>query len=184
MTHTVFVYGSLLSGLGNHGLLQRHDARALGNGRTADAFTMISLGAFPGVIEKGDTAIEGELYEVDDDGVAGLDMLEGNGSFYTREQKLIRTDGGTVVAWIYLLPPRYLEEREDVVASGNWRDAQPVARNWHDTVEVGSDDDAEDEDDDAYECACGSLVIPGDANYDEGFCDDCAQAFGMGAVSR
>jgi len=54
-----FVYGSLLSGgegkkeeaLGNHRIIA--DAKFLGEHVTKPVFTLISLGAFPGVVENG-----------------------------------------------------------------------------------------------------------------------------------
>lgn len=182
MTHTVFVYGSLLSGLGNHGLLVRNNARALGQGSTRAAFTMISLGAFPGVIESGDTAVTGELYEVDDRGLAALDMLESNGRFYTRAEHEIDTDSGSVVAWIYLLPVSYLAERSSRIGDGDWRrfynaHARDDWRRLWDEAE--DDDDDNDGDDPLVECACGGYVSPEDLYYDEGMCDGCAAAFGM-----
>ena len=118
----IFIYGSLLSGgsgkaegaFGNHRVIE--DAKFLGEHVTAPEFTMISLSSFPGVVENGETAIIGEVYEVTDAIFASLDRLEGYPSFYGRKQ--ITTAYGN--AWIYLLPKSYLTNYSKI-ESGNWR---------------------------------------------------------------
>ena len=117
-----FVYGSLLSGgegtkegaFGNHRIIE--DAKFLGEHITDAELTMVSLGGFPGVIENGDTAIIGEVYEVTNEIFSRLDRLEGYPTFYGRKQ--IKTAYGK--AWIYLLPNSYLNGHSKI-ASGNWR---------------------------------------------------------------
>lgn len=118
-----FIYGSLLGpsdletgegAFGNHGVII--NAKFLGEHITDPEFTMVSLSAFPGVIEKGDTSIIGEVYEVTDEIFARLDMLEGYPTFYGRKQ--IKTAYGD--AWIYLLPNNYLNKYTKI-GSGNWR---------------------------------------------------------------
>jgi len=118
MKHLVFVYGSLLAGLGNHRLLRDSGARLVCEASTGAArFTMLDLGAFPGVVEGGDQRIAGEIYEVSDACFARLDQLEGYPHFYTR--KRVRTSVG-VRAWIYLLAnPRC--RSEELVPAGQWR---------------------------------------------------------------
>ena len=95
MKHRIFVYGSLLSGLSNHKLLEAYDAKLIGTARTGSRFTMLDLGAFPGIVEGNESQIVGEVYEVDHDCFAMLDRLEGYPDFYTR--KRIRTSAGR--AW-------------------------------------------------------------------------------------
>ena len=99
MSHLVFVYGSLKRGFGNHDVLGGSPliARTRTVGR---CFNMISLGAFPAVLNSGDYDIEGELYEVDNYTLEALDMLEGEGSLY-RRQKVGLASGHT--AWLYFL---------------------------------------------------------------------------------
>jgi len=127
-THTVFVYGSLLRGFGNHRLLAGPGAIFVGTGETKPAFGMVSLGAFPAVLDSGETAIRGELYLVDDETFAALDRLEGFPTFYTRRRILVDcADGehirGAVDAWIYILASkRYGFGSGDEIASGDWRE--------------------------------------------------------------
>lgn len=71
-----FVYGTLKEGHGNHRILE--NCKKVGDFTTEPEFTMIHLGGFPGVLRDGETAIKGELYEVEDESVeARLDRLEG-----------------------------------------------------------------------------------------------------------
>jgi len=108
----VFVYGTLKKGRGNHHLLSQ--SKFLGTAETLPQYTMVSLGAFPGVIENGITQIQGEIYEVNAEQLVRLDRLEGHPNFYRRDE--IETSEGK--AWIYLLPPEYLQHTR--IASGEW----------------------------------------------------------------
>jgi gamma-glutamylcyclotransferase (GGCT)/AIG2-like uncharacterized protein YtfP len=100
--YKVFVYGSLKQGFGNHGFLET--SHCLGQYETKDAvYEMYSFGFYPGVsrIGEGGHRILGELYMIDSNTLIGLDKLEGNGMFYTRE--LVELEDGEE-AWMYLLP--------------------------------------------------------------------------------
>lgn len=113
MTEQVFVYGSLKRGFGNHGVIRGQEF--VGEGETSDnKWDMFSMGGYPGVIY-GEMKISGEIYEVDEEGMKGLDRLEGNGSFYTRE--VIETTHGK--AWMYVLPERAgRDNKSDVEEEG------------------------------------------------------------------
>lgn len=103
----VFVYGTLMKGARNE--------RLMGAARLVDAaavtgearFRMLQFNSSsspgrqtPGVRADGAGRILGEVYEVDDAGLAALDRLEQNGVRYRREQVPMQ-DGA--LAWIYLL---------------------------------------------------------------------------------
>lgn len=98
--HRVFVYGTLKRGQANHpGYLA--ESRFVGEARTAAAYLMHSVG-FP-LIQKdelgsGGAPVAGEVYEVDDETLSDLDMLEGNGRMYQR--RFITLADGTG-AWVY-----------------------------------------------------------------------------------
>ena len=112
---TIFVYGTLKQGHGNHSVMPvESEFKGLGSydGK------MVSLGGFPGVIKDSTGITNGEVWEVPF--IEGIDMLEGNGSFYTREEKAIEMEDGSVEqAWIYLLPE---DEYGDLplVEDGEW----------------------------------------------------------------
>lgn len=71
----VFVYGTLKKGFGNHRLLK--DAEFICEDMTKPLYTMYSLGGFPAIQQGGDTSIIGEVYKIDKDTLAHLDVLEG-----------------------------------------------------------------------------------------------------------
>jgi gamma-glutamylcyclotransferase (GGCT)/AIG2-like uncharacterized protein YtfP len=103
MKHYVFVYGSLKQGYGNHRLLETSTFIGKRLTRNTD-FYMVSLHSFPGVLktESGEGfSIMGELYEVDDNTLKNLDILEGNGHFYKRE--LVDIHSYPDKAWMYVL---------------------------------------------------------------------------------
>lgn len=108
MLYPVFVYGSLKRRHGNHYSFLS-DAKFCGEYVTKDKkYSMFSFGGFPGVYVCDECeekwSIAGEVYLVDDFQLNRLDMLEGNGNFYTRE--LVDIDGYPDKCWMYLLPAR------------------------------------------------------------------------------
>jgi len=121
--HKVFVYGSLLSGLGNHRLLE--DSKLIGNAITPPEFIMIDLGSFPGVVhvlEDGSTVV-GEVYEVDDTTMKRLDHLEGyneehpSRGLYNRMK--IPTEFGD--AFIYTFNDMFGKGIVDPIENGDWK---------------------------------------------------------------
>lgn len=96
----VLVYGSLKSDQPNADFLT--DEKYLGSFKTQyPCFIMKSLGSFPYVSPYGKGKIWGELYDVSDEGLENLDLLEGNGVFYTRE--LVWVEGLGEKAWMYMI---------------------------------------------------------------------------------
>lgn len=121
----VAVYGSLLSGLHNHGVMNRAEGVLVGEFQTKPEYTLVSLGSFPGLIAGGNTSVKVEVYEVEEDKVHVLDRLEGyhpdndpNNNFYTRE--VIEIEGVEGGVSVYTLPKEYLDRRV-VVENGDWR---------------------------------------------------------------
>jgi gamma-glutamylaminecyclotransferase len=111
--HLVFVYGTLLAGEVNHYLLTGADVR--GAHRTEPCYTMFGLGAYPGVVKGGSTAVSGEVYRVDAKDLERLDWLEGFPRLYGRVS--ISSRYGR--PWMYLYRGR--TKGRPVIASGNWR---------------------------------------------------------------
>lgn len=104
--HKIFVYGSLKRGFGNHRILE--NSMFVGSTETVQHnFCMHPLhGSFPAVTIGPDDsyAIMGELYEVDNQTLNHIDMLESNGSLYTRQLVTVYNGTEIVEAWIYLMP--------------------------------------------------------------------------------
>lgn len=104
---TVFVYGTLKRGGGNHAFLARQ--RFLGEARTVPGFTLYSLGDYPGMVRApGDTAgVTGELWVVDDTCLAELDQLEGlDEGLYERIDVLLAPNhlAGSAQTYLYSRP--------------------------------------------------------------------------------
>ncbi len=121
--HKVFVYGSLLSGLGNHVLLR--DSKLVGNAVTPPEFVMIDLGAFPGVIHvlEGGSPVMGEVYEVDDATMTRLDRLEGYDKEHPSEGLYNRMEISTEFgdAFIYTINNAFGRSMIHSVENGDWR---------------------------------------------------------------
>jgi gamma-glutamylcyclotransferase (GGCT)/AIG2-like uncharacterized protein YtfP len=118
---TVFVYGSLLSGLGNHTLLERHRAINRGPATLKGKYEMLDLGSFPALVDsKTPNAIKGELYTVGPRGLKALDQLEGHPNFYKRTRVAVLNEvGHTVLCQTYILATTP-QPRSGKVVSGDW----------------------------------------------------------------
>ena len=113
----LFVYGSLLSGLHNHALLDNPESTLISYHTTNPEFTLVSLGSYPAVLNEGDTPIRGELYSVSQAVWEQVERLEGYPHYYGAIS--IPTPYGE--ARMYVL----FDESPDnhlTVASGDWRD--------------------------------------------------------------
>lgn len=111
----LFVYGTLLSGEPNHGLLA--PATFVRDVQTEAAYELRDLGAFPALVRRGVGMVSGELYDVDAPTLATLDRLEGHPRFY-RRTRVVLEDG--VYAEAYVLGLARVR-RYPVIDSGIWR---------------------------------------------------------------
>src|SRR5690606_18238349 len=114
--HLVFVYGTLLRGQPNHPLIARSrcvEKRAW----TTPSYRFVDLGPFPAMLASGTTAVRGEVYAVDDETLAHLDMLEGHPSFY--ERRPIQLASGLEVQAYFLV--RASTPGGTPITSGDWR---------------------------------------------------------------
>lgn len=101
----VFVYGSLKKGLFLHWAIQH--CKFLGTfetGKYLDLLAVSEHAPFP-IVTRGDYKVRGEVYEVDDDLLHHLDVVEGG---YDRCHIMI--DGIEGKVNIYMLPYRLKEE--------------------------------------------------------------------------
>jgi gamma-glutamylcyclotransferase (GGCT)/AIG2-like uncharacterized protein YtfP len=101
--NTVFVYGTLKRGGSNHVFLAGQTF--LGPARTAPGYTLYTLGDYPGMVSSpADTAgVTGELWLVDDAGLAELDRLEGlDEGLYERAEVLLAPNPVATSAQTYL----------------------------------------------------------------------------------
>lgn len=111
----VFVYGTLLRGEPNHSVLA--SAKFIRAAQTVPAFRLVNLGAFPGLVWGGETAVHGEVWEVDDVTLSRLDRLEGHPTLFQRSA-IVLADGVCIDAYLY--PARNLRSAPEI-PSGSWR---------------------------------------------------------------
>ena len=129
----VAVYGSLLSGLGNHRVMSGSAQGELVGSGWVDDFKLWPYAgkAYHCVTEcDGEDVPHGhktsqvavEVYAVDEEGVVPLDRLERYPSFYDRKQVSVLLEGGEVVedVWIYY----HHEEPQDMnpIEHGDWKE--------------------------------------------------------------
>ena len=101
MPENLFVYGSLLRGRRNHGLLEH--ARFLGEAVAYDVGLYAVTPYFPGAVPEKGKAVRGELYEISLELLLYIDKLEDNGKLYRRRLwpvVLVET-GEKIIAWLY-----------------------------------------------------------------------------------
>ena len=90
----IFCYGSLLSSLHNHSVLLKHKAKFVGCGQTLLKYALTARGdgAYPYMTSfklnefQVLTKIKGEVYEVNHECLAALDILEGHPDYYARSK--------------------------------------------------------------------------------------------------
>lgn len=98
MKYLVGVYGTLRQGFGLNRVLG--DSQFLGELTTVIPYTMVDLGAFPGLVPSiKENFITFELYVVDEETLAHLDMVEGVPTLYDRD--VIEVDGDPMYFYVY-----------------------------------------------------------------------------------
>ena len=112
----VFVYGTLMKGHGNSWLLENE--AFLGEAETQPEYTLFNLGHFPGMVEGGETAVKGEVYDVSSWTLGWLDKLESVPDLYQRK-KITLQNGDEVQTYIF--PRKSLHVGDDEIKSGDWR---------------------------------------------------------------
>lgn len=96
----IFVYGSLMKNCYNHYYYlqgQKYLWQAILFG-----YALYNLGSFPGIIPDQEGKVRGEVFEIDTNTLAELDILEGNGSLYIRETAQVTMNAEKIFADIYV----------------------------------------------------------------------------------
>ena len=110
----LFVYGTLKKKHSRNSVLSA--STFLGEMKTVPKYTMIDLGAFPGIFETGNTNIYGELYLVEDSLLELCDLIEGHPDFYERKKIIL---SNKTKAWSYFLEKdKYIDHT--VIKEGIW----------------------------------------------------------------
>jgi gamma-glutamylaminecyclotransferase len=128
----VFVYGTLKEGHGNHGLMKAANAMFLGYDTVTGPFTLLNLGAIPAVIDHStaNNKVFGEIYALEPEGLASLDLLEGHPNFYQRRK--LWSDRLQKRVWMYVcVGANVAAKAEDrVVQSGMWKPSHAELQHW------------------------------------------------------
>ena len=118
----VFVYGSLKKNFENHFWLLRNTAKFITNALTSDkSFDLVSVrDSYPSVV-KGDNKIYGEIYEIDNECLRGLDYLEGYPDLYTRNEYSFDTEKGKMKALMYVMSDKTVKKYNSDIKSESQR---------------------------------------------------------------
>lgn len=123
--HVVFVYGTLLRGESNHGLLRK--SRLIARQARVSGFLYDTGEGYPALVADGTAEpVFGELYAVNDETLTELDALEdffGPGdpnNLYERVRLETATDVGCVEAWTYTYRPEQAAHQRHIPL-GDWR---------------------------------------------------------------
>lgn len=117
----IMAYGTLRNGHGNFRGYLEGRSTLLGTYETSPNFTMYN-GGFPIVIDKGETAIEYDLFEItDDDVLRSVHGLEGCTGIPGHERnwydiKKMETPHGTAYMYVMHTAPN----NREILPSGNW----------------------------------------------------------------
>jgi gamma-glutamylcyclotransferase (GGCT)/AIG2-like uncharacterized protein YtfP len=114
MQRRVFVYGSLRGGQSHAHLLAR--ARPDGPATTPPAYRLLDLGAYPGLVVGGQTAVVGEVVWASAALLRRLDAYEGHP--YLFERRPLRLADGTSAEAYFLVDMRGWTGAECL--SGDW----------------------------------------------------------------
>jgi gamma-glutamylcyclotransferase (GGCT)/AIG2-like uncharacterized protein YtfP len=115
MSKLLFVYGTLMQGMRNHQYLEK--ATLVGPAVTKPEYELLSNGSIP-AMKAGSEQVKGELYEVDDATLAGLDVLEEvNEKLYDKQEIVV--DGKTAIA--YLGGTIFSTDTWEHVPDGDWK---------------------------------------------------------------
>jgi len=117
----VFVYGTLRAG-GRNDIARRHPAAGL-VGRGSIAGVLYDLGTYPGAALGGAARIDGEVYRIDADIEAALDVLEevapDDAGEYRKRQVMVKVEGRPLDCLVYEIHPQRCAGRA-VIAGGDW----------------------------------------------------------------
>ena len=108
----LFVYGTLK--IGFHNAYYLEDARFLSEFVTEPVYSMYDFGGYPAVSENGKTAIAGEVYDISEELLASIDLLEWYPDFYQRV--IIETSFGG--AWMYVVREPLCADK--IKIGGSW----------------------------------------------------------------
>lgn len=129
----VLVYGTLKQGQSNQIVMDEAGGKFMGYDSTTGPHRIVDLGGLPAVVDAPSTlqTVRGQLYKVESEGLAVLDMLEGHPNFYCRQK--LWTDVMKKKAWIYFMRNENWMGRVDrtpTIKDGLWNPTEQEATYW------------------------------------------------------
>ncbi|OHD53385.1 MAG: hypothetical protein A2Y33_05600 [Spirochaetes bacterium GWF1_51_8] len=124
----LFVYGSLMKHAPNHYVIAQQ-AKFVAQGTIRAVLYDLGIG-FPGAIEdKNAEGVYGEVYELPDSELEGLDQFEGcdpvdkaNSLYYRKITEVTTFKKETLKAWVYFLVPSRLKTfTSEKITGGRWQ---------------------------------------------------------------
>jgi gamma-glutamylcyclotransferase (GGCT)/AIG2-like uncharacterized protein YtfP len=113
--HRLFVYGTMLSGEPDHPLLAK--ATLVGPAKTTRRYLLVETNVGAGLLDGGDCAVVGELYELDVAALAACDVHRQHPLLYERRPVELE---GTTAAEAYFLRAEQARGRRRL-RGGDWR---------------------------------------------------------------
>lgn len=139
MTHPLFVYGTLMKDMPNHGFLT--GAKFICQSETMAKYLMTANfipfitpeeKVFDSLYKSKLSRVKGELYEVTEEQLQIIDRLEGHPTFYKRVLRECNSPEDWVNAWIYECP--YPEGT--VIPDGNYKSYLRMRENYSQHVQA------------------------------------------------
>ena len=120
----LFIYGTIKRGQCRADVMRGQ--KFLGSVKLVPMYKMFNLGQFPALVKvsglDNGPMIEGELWEVDEDCIRRMDMIEGAPSFYRRQEVQV---AGQEVESLYV---------ESYLYQGDISDLEDVGVSWDDSM--------------------------------------------------
>jgi gamma-glutamylcyclotransferase (GGCT)/AIG2-like uncharacterized protein YtfP len=120
-TFLFFTYGTLMKGERNEHLLK--GARYVGKAVTKPKYNLFRIDGnftFPAIVDEGELAVKGEVYEVPVSALPGMDRMEGHPHFYCRKPIELADDFvGEVLAYFFV-DKDSLPKRHPQIKTGDW----------------------------------------------------------------
>lgn len=102
----IFVYGTLKAGKPRNFYITREGGRLIGRATTAPKYRLVKqwFSDYPSMIE-GDSAVEGELWEITEKTLEALDSVEGVNSNLFKRASIEMSDGDKVLGYVSVNKP-------------------------------------------------------------------------------
>lgn len=125
--HLVFVYGTLRRGGAGAMSIRFPDSEFIADAKVSGS--LYDLGAYPGLLlNESDSPVVGEVYEVDDELLNGLDDFEAS-SHYRRKRVEISLGDHRKACWTYEPDPEFYSPRT-LITSGDWVEYAKTKTDW------------------------------------------------------